>query len=54
VTNRKAFYKQVSTFWEDSKSTEMVCCMSEAREEEGHCLLVWCWTLRGMFSRLPH
>jgi hypothetical protein len=35
----------------------MVCCVSEAREEEGHCVLVWCvWrrTLHGMFPRLPH
>jgi hypothetical protein len=55
ATNIKTFYKKASTFWEESKTTDTVCCVSEAWEEEGHCVLVWCvWsrTLRGMFPRL--
>jgi hypothetical protein len=30
ITDRKAFYKQASPFWEESTATEMVCYVSEA------------------------
>jgi hypothetical protein len=50
ATNRKTFYKQASTFWEESNTTEMC-------GKRKDCVLVWCvwhWTLRGMFPSLPH
>jgi hypothetical protein len=35
----------------ESKTTKMVCCVSEAWE---YCVLVWCGTLHRVFPRLPH
>jgi hypothetical protein len=40
LSNRKTFYKQTSTNWEQTKTTETVWCFSEVHEEEGHCVLV--------------
>jgi hypothetical protein len=40
AANRKTFYKQDSSNRKESKTAKTVCCVSDAWEEEGHCVLV--------------
>jgi hypothetical protein len=36
-SDRETFYKRDSSDGEQIKTAEMMCCVSEAGEEEGHC-----------------
>jgi hypothetical protein len=48
LSDRITFYMRD---WEETRTPETVCFVSEAREEKGRCVLMWRGTLLGMLSR---